>query len=171
MQPELLRSLISITARFFWKQGGTLLSVCVMERAPIRSTWDGIDEEDFVVTHSWFRHDCIPAMLAAGSTAQAVTALDIARRHNVDKINFDAILEFAPVGYPSSGGVGWAARRGLRRVDWPDSDREELSKISSFEFRLSKVTIAMIMRREDREFYPPVSTNAMLLMLEGFAWE
>lgn len=132
-----------MTVRLFRKQDGTLRSICVMKRGPIAE--DGIDEKELKVFHARpYDGDCISETLASG-TAQAAAALGATRRNEVGDNYFSATLWFEPVGLPSPEEGGWAGtlRNALReralRIDWSDADREELSNIRSFKFRLSKL--------------------------------
>ena len=165
-----------MTVRLFRKQGGTLRSICVMKRGPIAE--DGIDKKELKVFHARpYDEDCISETLAS-STAQAATALGATRRNEVGDSYFSATLWFEPVGLPSPEEGGWAStlRNALReralRIDWSDADREELSNIRSFKFRLSKLLISLEVRHVDWDKTEPrISTNDMLLILEGLAWE
>ena len=163
-----------MTVRLFWKQGGTLRSICIMKRGPIAD----IDERDLTVLCARpYDGGCIPATLASG-TAPAAAALGVTRRNEVGDSYFSATLWFEPVGLPAPEEGGWAStlRNALRErafsIDWSDADREELSNISSFKFRLSKLMIALDIRHVDWDKTEPrISTTDMLLILEGLAWE
>ena len=164
-------------------------SICVIKRQPFTHFYGGLGSlaDQFEVCCTRYpreRGSPTGAVLATG-TAQAAAALDAARRNNIDEKILAVKLCFAPVGFPPPNEAGWvgtrtrriASRGTNRRVDWSDSDREEMSKISSFDFRLSEVVIYIdIVRRIVRRYnnirnYPPISTNDMLLMFEGLAWE
>ena len=163
-----------MTVRLFWKQGGTLRSICIMKRGPIAD----IDERDLTVLCARpYDGGCIPATLATGTT-QAAAALSVMRRNEIGDSYFSANLCFEPVGLPSPEEEGWAStvRNALREralsIDLSDADMEELLNIGSFKFRLSKLMIALDIRHVDWDKTEPrISTTDMLLILEGLAWE
>ena len=149
-----------------------------MKRGPIADHEGGIQTEELKVLFARpYDEDCIPATLAT-DTAQAAAALRATGRNEVGESYFCATLWFEPVGLPPPEEGGWAStlRNALReralRIDWSDADREELSNISSFKFRLSKLMISLEVRHVDwGKTEPKLSTNDMLLILEGLAWE